>query len=192
MIRYLREIAMLVVIGIVTVGAVYLIRQNRTLAEQNRLLARQAVDPRAGLFVPTLGATTLDGEPAVLGQLGRRQLLFFFNHTCPFCRASIPAWNAVARELDGDSIAVFGIALDSAPVATVYATEQGLGFPVIAKPEPRLVGLYRVSGVPLILVVDDGRMTYARLGVLESPAAMDSVVVAALGDVRGTGSGEGS
>ena len=71
------------------------------------------------------------------------------------------------------------MALDSADTARAYAAAHGLRFPVIAALAPRLVGLYRVSSVPLILVVNEqGRMTYARLGVLDS-AAVDSVVAAA-------------
>jgi peroxiredoxin len=176
--RYLKETVVLALIGVVTAGSVYLVSQNRALSDQNRLLARQAVEPRAGLYAPTLDAVTLDGDSVVLGQIGRRQLLFFFTHTCAYCRASVPAWNDIAQRLDVDGgLEVYGVALDSASIAAAYAAEQGLRFPVIAEPEPRLAGLYRVSGVPLVLILDeDGRMAYARLGVLESPAGIDSVV----------------
>lgn len=178
---FLREMGIFLVLGVVTAGGVYLVRQNRTLTEQNELLARRAVEPRPGLFVPALEVATLEGTSVVLGEIGRRQLLFFFNSTCQFCRASVPAWNEIAALLESDpAVEVYGVALDSAEVAAAYAAEQGLRFPVIAKPEPRLVGLYRVSGVPLVLILnEDGRMAYARLGVLESPAAIDSVVAAA-------------
>jgi peroxiredoxin len=180
MVRYSRELVVLAAIGVVVAAGTYLVRQNRTLADQNRLLARRAVEPRPGLFVPALKAATLDGDSVVLGQPGRRQLLFFFNHTCPYCRASVPAWNGIARRLDRVAIELYGVALDSASIAAAYAAEQGFRFPVIAKPDPRLAGLYRVSGVPLVLLVNqDGRMAYARLGVLESAAAIDSVVAAA-------------
>jgi thiol-disulfide isomerase/thioredoxin len=135
---FLREMGIFLVLGVVTAGGVYLVRQNRTLTEQNELLARRAVEPRPGLFVPALEATTLDGTSVVLGEIGRRQLLFFFNSTCPYCRASVPAWNEIARRLDGDGIALYGVAFDSASIAATYAAEQGLRFPVIAKPEPRL------------------------------------------------------
>ena len=177
--RYLRELLVLALIGVAAAAGTYLVRQNRTLAEENRLLARRAAEPRPGLFVPAVQAATLDGDSVVLGEPGRCQLLFFFNHTCPYCRASVPAWNAIARRLDRAAVELYGVALDSASVAEAYAAEQGFRFPVIAKPEPRVVALYRVSRVPLVLLLNqDGRMAYARLGVLESPAAIDSVVVA--------------
>jgi len=190
MARYLKEVVVYVVLGVITAGATYLVRQNRALAEQNRLLARRAVDPRAGLYVPALDAATLDGTHIILGEPRRRQLLLVFNHTCPYCRASVPAWKAIAARLEDDpGITVYGVALDSTRVTAAYAAEHGLGFPVIAQRDPRLVGLYRVSAVPLVLVLDDGRMAYARLGILESPAAIDSVVAAARARRRVAGDG---
>ena len=114
MMRYLRELVVLGSIGVVVAAGAYLVRQNRTLADENRLLARRAVEPRPGLYVPALQASTLDGDPVVLGQVGRRQLLFFFNHSCAYCRASVPAWNTVARRLEGHGIELYGVALDSA------------------------------------------------------------------------------
>ncbi|HYT82687.1 MAG TPA: redoxin domain-containing protein [Gemmatimonadales bacterium] len=177
---YLRGLAVYGALGVVTVAGVYVVRENRALAEENRLLARRAVEPRPGLYVPAVEAATLDGTPVVLGQPGHRQLLFFFNHTCPYCRASLPGWNTIAARVAHEpAVAVFGVALDSAHVAAAYRSEHRLVFPVIAKRDPRLVGLYRVSAVPLVLVLDDGRMAYVRLGVLEAPRAIDSVVAAA-------------
>jgi peroxiredoxin len=181
--RFLKELGLLVLLGAVAAGGVYLVRMNRTLAAENARLARRAVEPRPGLYVGALALTTLDGRPAALGALGHRELLFFFNTTCPYCRASLPAWNAIAdRVRAATDLAVYGVAFDSAAAAAAYAAEQGLRFPVIAQPDPRIVGLYRVSSVPLVLVVNaDGRMAYVRLGVLAAPRAIDSVVAAAVG-----------
>jgi len=179
--RVLHELLVWVLLGGVTAGGVYLIQQNQALADQNRLLIRRAVEPHAGLFVPTYEAATLDRVPVTLGALGHRQLLLFFRTSCPYCRASTPAWNTLAERLQTHpEIAVYGVALDAAEAAKAYAAERQLRFPVIARPDPRLVGLYRVSSVPLILVLNEnGRMAYARLGVLDSPRAVDSVVAAA-------------
>ena len=116
-----------------------------------------------------------------LGALGQRQLLIFFRTTCSYCRASMPAFNALAARLAADSgIGIYGVALDSAMAARSYAVEHGLPFPVIAEPTVRLVSLYRVSSVPLVLVLNEqGRMAYTQLGVLDAPAAVDSVMRAA-------------
>ena len=90
----------------------------------------------------------------------------------------MPSVNALAAQRAPDSGSVmYGVALDSARAARSYAAEHALRFPVIAEPALRLVGLYRVSSVPLILVLNEqGRMAYTRLGVLDAPAAVDSVV----------------
>ena len=179
--HYFKELAIWTLLGGITAGGVYLVQRNQALADENRVLARRVVEPRVGLFVPAYAAATLDGQRVALGALGHRQVLIFFRTTCPYCRASMPAFNAIAERLAPDSqIAIYGVALDSANAARAYVTEHGLRFPVLAELAPRLVGLYRVSRVPLILVVNEqGRLAYARLGVLESAAAVDSVVTAA-------------
>lgn len=178
----LRELGVYLVLGAITASTVYLIRASRALAEQNRLLARRAVDPRPGLYVPSLDATTLEGTRVVLGELGQRQVMFFFNRTCPYCRASLPGWNAIAARLGRDSgVRVYGIAFDSIRPAAAYAKDRNLRFPVVARPDPRMAGLYRVSRVPLVLVInEEGRMEYVRIGALEAQSAIDSVVRAAL------------
>ena len=113
--------------------------------------------------------------------MGQRLILIFFRPSCPYCRASMPSFNALAAQLAPDSgIVMYGVALDSARAARSYAAEHALRFPVIAEPALRLVGLYRVSSVPLVLVLNEqGRMTYVRLGVLDAPAAVDSLARAA-------------
>jgi peroxiredoxin len=180
MARHLRQLPIYLVIAVIAAGGVYLVRENRTLADQNRDLLRRAVEPRPGLYVPEADAVTLDGRPVVLGQVGRRQLLVFFNTTCRYCRASVPAWRQIAERLVGDSgLAMYGVALDSAAAVTAYAAQHELRFPLMARPDPRLVALYRVAIVPLVLVVEDGRVAYARMGLLETAAAIDSVLHAA-------------
>ncbi len=178
---FLREVSVWMLLGGITAGGVYLVQQNRALTGQNRRLAREVVEPRAGLFVPEYPVTTIDQAPVTLGAVGQRQVLIFFRTTCPYSRASTPAWNAVAARLqDHPEISVYGVALDSADATRTYGADHQLRFPLIARPDPRLIGLYRVSGVPLIVVVsEEGRMAYARLGVLDAAAAVDSVVTAA-------------
>lgn len=179
--NFLKELPVYLALGVVTAVVTYVIRQNRALTEQTWMLTRRAVDPRPGLFVPELAATTLEGVPITLGQAGHRQVLLFFNHTCPYCRASLAAWNAIAAALEahGD-ISVYGIAFDSSVTASAYAAEHALHFPIVATPGPRVAGLYRVSRVPLVLVVtEEGRMGYVRMGAIGSQLAIDSVLRAA-------------
>jgi hypothetical protein len=50
-------------------------------------------------------------------------------------------------------------------------------FPFVRFPGRNLAALYRSGIVPQLLIVDrEGRVIYARRGVLESPAAADTVL----------------
>lgn len=177
MTRQLKEVATWALLGGMTVGGIHLVQRNHTLAQQNQALIR-VIEPHAGRYVPPYPVTTLSGAPVTLGALGHRQVLIFFRTTCPYCQASTPAFNTIAERLAPDSLVpVYGVALDSAGAARTYAAQHALRFPVIAQLNPRLVGLYRVTSVPLVLVVNEqGRLAYARPGVLQSAAAVDSVV----------------
>jgi hypothetical protein len=57
---------------------------------------------------------------------------------------------------------------------------------VVRFPEPRLARLYRAAVVPQTVVLNsEGRVLYARTGLLDSAAALDSVFRAATGAGRG-------
>ena len=176
-----REVVILAFLGLLAGGGAYLVRKNLQLEERNEDLTRLAFGPRAGLFVAEVPAPSLAGESVVLGEMGKPQLLFFFNTTCLHCRASLPNWNRVAAALESEStVAVYGVAFDELEAAQAYVNQQGIRFPVVAKPDPRLAGLYRIHGVPAIILINDrGRMAYARVGPLDTPLATDSVLAAA-------------
>ena len=81
---------------------------------------------------------------------------------------------------DDSSVALVAISLDSVESTREYAIEHGLSSPVITFPDSKYNRLYRARSVPQIVVVEaDGRVSYARRGVLADPAAIDSVMVAA-------------
>ena len=106
------------------------------------------------------------------------QLVVLLTSSCPYCKASLPAWSALARELSDSMRAVSIIALttDSAHVATAYAVEHGLGFPLVPIPERRLAALFRAFTVPqTVLLGSDGRILYSRLGTLELGPSVDSI-----------------
>lgn len=139
-----------------------------------------ATQAHRGMYVPDHAVTTLAGDPAVLGTdgTGRRQLLFFLTTTCPFCRASLPAWKELTAEARAaGNVTVLGVVLDSAHLAEPYADEHALPFPLAVLEDQRYRRLFRVTRVPLTMVVDErGRVLIGRLGELTSRAAVDSVV----------------
>lgn len=175
-----RELAVYALIAVSAV-CVYLLRYNRQLAAQVDVVARQAKEPRPGLFVPPYRVQTIAGDSVELGLAGRRQLLFFFRTTCEYCRASLPAWKEISKGLQNDTaIAIYGVALDSVAPAQAYATDNALPFPVISGPDPRLVAYFRINGVPaVVLVNENGRMAYGRLGPMTTRGVIDSVLAAA-------------
>ena len=160
---------------------VVLARQNGDLRERMARVQRDASWPRAGLFAPTFTAAALDGRSLTVGERGDggRQLLLYFTTTCPYCRASLPAWRelaALADTLASPRVEVIGVVLDSAHRAPAYAAEHVLPYPVVPLASTKLRSLYRARSVPLVMVVGhDGRVLFARTGVLEDRAAIDSV-----------------
>lgn len=86
---------------------------------------------------------------------------------------------------------VLALTTDSMPIAKAYAIENKLPFPLVPFPSLKLASLYRGLRVPQTIVIDaDGRVLLARHGVINSTAAVDSIVaVLSATDARGdTGS----
>jgi peroxiredoxin len=180
--RLVGPVALLVAAAlVVTLGL-----QKRSLsAEYMELLQRERL-PYEGLWVPTFQATTLTGEPVVIGRAeeGTRQVLFLFDTTCPFCRTSLPAWKNLSDRLAsiGEPVVhVYGISLSPDAETRLYVEEQRLTFPVLRFPEEKLRLLYRANGVPQVIVLNhEGRVIHTRPGELEEGAALDSVFAAAV------------
>ena len=153
----------------------------RSLKAENEELFRRLTRPYAGMYVPPFAAPTTDGGAVEVAR-GRRQVLFVFNATCEFCRASIPAWSRIAAEAEaaGGRGAAVGLSLDTPDTARAYAARHGLRYPVAVYPDRRTEALYRTRTVPVTMVVDSaGRVVLARIGELREGPAADSVRAAA-------------
>jgi cytochrome oxidase Cu insertion factor (SCO1/SenC/PrrC family) len=180
--RLLGPIALLVAAALVVTLAV----QKRSLTIQYMELQQRDRLPYVGLWVPTFDATTLEGEPVVIGRAeeGTRQVIFLFDTTCPFCRTSLPAWENLSDRLAsvGEPVVqVYGISLSPEAETRPYVDEHGLTFPVLRFPDDKLRSLYRANGVPQVIVLDhEGRVIHTRPGELEEGAALDSVFAAAV------------
>lgn len=178
-----RLIALLAVALVLALSLVLVLaRQNgRLLAEYNDL-DRRATTPHAGVWVPTFEAVSLDGQPVTVGHTAPagKQVIFILTTTCPYCRASIPAWTRIAAAASGiPGASAWGISLDSAAASKRYARQYHLPYSVILFPEPKLAHLYRARTVPQTIVVDEnGHVIYAHSGVLTGAPVVDSVVAA--------------
>src|SRR5690606_10199908 len=71
--------------------------QNRSLRADRTLLIRRSLEPHRGLYVPTFAASAIQGGRLTVGEgaPGSCQVLLIFTTTCPYCRASIPAWKSL-------------------------------------------------------------------------------------------------
>ncbi len=158
--------------------------QKRSLRAQYADLVRRVAEPHPGIFVPTFSTHTLGGAPVTIGAAasGRQQVLLVFTTTCPYCRASIPAWQQLAEVIDTikePATETIGISLDSVGPTQHYVQENRLNYPVLLFPEFKLQLLYRARAVPLVMVLDaTGRVIYSRLGPITDSSAADSVLSA--------------
>jgi len=132
--------------------------------------------------MPAFATSTLDGAPATIGQApaAGRQVLFVYTTTCPYCLKSLPAWKSIEATLDTLSAVraqVFGVSLDSIEVTRRYAARHALPYPTVRFPEEKLVSMYRAGAVPVTMVLDEqGRTIYARVGEVSSPVVVDSII----------------
>ncbi|MFQ5705693.1 MAG: peroxiredoxin family protein [Gemmatimonadales bacterium] len=144
--------------------------QNRSLERRYAALVEQARLPYPGLTVPPFDAATLAGDSVRIGESreGSAQILFFFTTTCPYCTATLPAWNRIASEAGRQGgVAIYGIQLDSAQSGLEYAQAHGLGFPLVRLPDPRIRQLLR----PVVL-----RHEHARERARHLPLVLERVV----------------
>lgn len=156
--------------------------QNRSLRADLEELRYHSVRPSAGEFVPSFRGVTLSGDTirVVTGQPDASQVLVMFTTTCPSSRASIPAWNELADLLAKRGSALIGIVLDSKESVRERSRTWGLRFPVVEFPDEPTRRMYRGGWVPATIVVDgEGGIVHVRMGLLEDPFHVDSILKAA-------------
>lgn len=176
-------VSLVAALAVSTALVLLLALEVRQLREDQRWLVERASEPYFGMYVPQVPVTALDGSTHRLGQpRGRFQVLFFFTTSCPHCRASLPLVKSIARQLEtasGGQAQMLGIAHDTPAAAVAYVREHELRFPVIASQDRRTATLFRARKVPLLLVIgDDGRVRYSRIGVLNSKEGITGVLTA--------------
>lgn len=175
---------LIVVLGLLSVALVSLALEHRALRTEYAELLERALWPYPGMYVPSFDAISVDGAlELTVGAMpdDDRQLIFVFTTTCPYCRASLPAWQRIDSLLGPDTtIAVLGVSLDGPLETRAYVSEHALRFPVVTFPDGRTRRVYRARTVPQVLVVGaGGRIAYVRRGSLDTGIAVDSVIHAA-------------
>ena len=147
--------------------------QNRELRGDRDWLLDRVNYAYPGMYVPLVDARTSDGTQIVLGRPeAERQVLFFFNHTCPYCLSSAPIVADAARALRvefGDRIAMLGVCVCTETQAGEYARRHDFDFPIITMREERNLALYRARTVPLLMIIDrEGRVRHTIPGVFNT------------------------
>ncbi|MEO8451308.1 MAG: TlpA disulfide reductase family protein [Gemmatimonadota bacterium] len=150
---------------------------NKAYAE----LKHRASEPHQGYAVPAFVARTLGGDTLTVGESGDpsvRQVLFVLTTTCPYCKATLPVWAALADSLQRGfrHVRVMALSLDSLGKTAAYAAEHRIRYPVATFPTDKLRRLYRAGSVPQTVVLNAmGEVLYAHVGKLTAGPALDSI-----------------
>lgn len=157
----------------------YLGWQNRLEKQINRQLVTRFTEPHRGVFVPGFTTRTIHGESITIGEMDHagRQVLYFFTADCDYCRKSLPFVRRIIAVTAHDTVLrpqFVAISLDSLGQA-IPAFLTG-SVPVVRLNDRKLPILYRVQGVPTLIVVDSsGRTTFASSGEIDQ-SALDSIL----------------
>ncbi len=127
-----------------------------------------------GQLAPSFQALGLDGRTVGLEELaGRPALVVFWATWCGACMQEAPRIEELSRSY-GDRVGLLAINMGEDP-RQVQATLQarGLGWPVALDMDRALAGRFRVSSIPLVLVLDaQGRIRYRGNGLPRRATAL--------------------
>ena len=98
-----------------------------------------------------------------------RTLLLFFKTTCPFCEASLPFYDDLARRArGGNSVQLVPLSIEEPDTVRGWLQAHHVDLGEIVRFEP---GRFRVPGVPMLVLVDrDGRVIRSWVGRLKPDA----------------------
>jgi hypothetical protein len=152
-------------------------RSAQSLRDERRVdrLAQQALV--AGMYVPTFPGLTADGRQIEIGG-PEPQVLLLLRPDGEYSRRSLATWQSLADKLDpGRPDAVVAIRTDEFPGMSPNGSGFAMRLPLVSFPSRRMKAMFRGTLVPQTLIVDaEGLVRYARPGVFESAAAVDSVI----------------
>ena len=126
-----------------------------------------ATGPFEGLAAPGFQAPTMDGGNFRLEQTqGKPTVLVFWASWCGPCRKEAPEVARIAHSY-GAAINVVGVnAGETLSVARRAAAEMGVTWPVVMDSDGKIQSQYKVTGIPLVLVLDkDGLVRHRNNGV---------------------------
>lgn len=99
-----------------------------------------------------------DGHKVAAGRLDKQWfVLNYWAEWCGPCRTEIPQLNALAEELKGKKIGVFGVNFDNVQGEELKSASEKLGikFTVLAQDPAELFDLPRSEALPVTYIIDD-------------------------------------
>jgi len=95
------------------------------------------------------------GEMTMGGLKGKVVLLRFWSTRCPSCKEEMPGLEKGYKSLKDKGLEILAVNVeDSREVASNFAKEMGLTYPILLDEEQRVAGLYNVYGIPTSFFID--------------------------------------
>ena len=123
--------------------------------------------PFEGEQAPDFQAATMSGANLRLDQTrGKPTVLVFWASWCGPCRQEAPQVARIASSY-GSSVNILGINTgESTAVAKRAAAEMGIKWPVLMDADGAIQAQYKVSGIPLVVILDkEGLVRHRNHGV---------------------------
>ena len=132
--------------------------------------AREIIWGAEPFQAPTFTLPNLQGDPVSMGEYqGKVILLNFWATWCRDCVREMPEFEKLYQAYQGEGLSVLAIALDKEgrPAVEAFLQDKHLEvtFPILLDPEERVARNYRLSWVPVTVVIGrDGQMIETILG----------------------------
>lgn len=109
----------------------------------------------------------LNGETDNLSfETSRVNLLFVFTTTCSSCKENFSEWFSLARSMSNDINRRF-ICINAPYDIDEFVSEYDFPDKIYIPQKEIFIEKYKVSGVPLTLIIDDnGVVQYSKIGIL--------------------------
>ncbi|HEU0005538.1 MAG TPA: redoxin domain-containing protein, partial [Terriglobia bacterium] len=109
----------------------------------------------------------LEGREIQLkGLRGNVVLLNFWASWCGPCRLEMPVIEKLHQQFHGKGLRVFGVNDEDIDTIRDYVSEHEYSFPTLVDSEQRAMSLYRIRGIPTMVVIDrKGKIAQYRIGL---------------------------
>jgi peroxiredoxin len=136
-----------------------------------------------GMKPPEFNAQTVGGPTVPLAGLrGRVVLLNFWASWCRDCRAELPMFEQLHRDLAAQGRTILGVNVrEGTRTIRRYADELDLTFPLVLDPKGKITASYGVIGLPTTFLIGrDGRPVALAIGPRHWDAAPARAVIQTL------------